>query len=952
MRPVKVLVTEEQLKEIFAPASTIICLDRDAAEIAAQRSDNVPATFHGGDQLSYVSYTSGSTGTPKGVAVSHRGVVRLVRGSNYGSFAETNVYLQQAPISFDASTWELFAPLLNGGRCVVLREQILSAVELRDAIERYQINSLWLTTSMFNAVVDEEVTVLAALQQVLLGGEVASVPHILHAVEQLPQTQLINCYGPTENTTFTSCYPIGKELGATASSIPIGPPIANTHVYILDQEMQPVPIGVAGELYIGGDGLARGYVSRPELTAEKFVPDPFSKKGGERLYRTGDLTRWLAGGEIEFIGRRDRQVKLRGFRIELGEVEAALKRIPQVREAVVDLNGKHSNASLAAYVVGDGLTEAEIRGSLQRQLPAYMLPGQVLVLERLPLKGQGKVNLEELRSLAESMERDDEGGPPVTVAEQTVAEIWGALLNLKNLGRDANFFALGGHSLIATQVMVRVQKATGVDLPLRALFENPTVSEFAAQIEAALQEGAASPAPPLVPVARDGEFPLSFAQQRLWFLDQLEPGQATYNVPAAMRVTGNLNLLALHQCLTEIVRRHEALRTAFAGVDGRPVATLTQASELRLRVIDLQQLEPDRREPEVLRLARAEADRPFDLGQPPLLRVTLLRLGQQEQVVLFTMHHITCDAWSIAQLMKEVTRLYEAYSRGNPSPLRDLAIQYGDYAVWQRQWLQGEVLDEKLTAWERQFGDNPPVVELPADTECNAGMPARAARQKLVLSQELTQELKALGQRESATMFMTMLAAFECVLHRYSGQVDMVVGTGIANRNRREIEELIGLFVNMLVVRTDLSGNPTFKQLLARVRRTTLAAFALEDLPFEKLVEAIQPERNVAGTALLKLTFWHQSVSLTSLSLEGLTFTPLELNNDSIYFDLMVELVEADEGFTIRLSYDTNQFKPETIARLLTDYEVLLRSVVEQPESRLLDIPILIQREKYAEGVR
>jgi acyl carrier protein len=543
--------------------------------------------------------------------------------------------------------------------------------------------------------------------------------------------------------------------------------------------------------------------------------------------------------------------------------------------------------------------------------------------------------------LHEVKQRKGEYVPPRTMVEEVVADIWANLLGLPRMSSHDNFFELGGHSLIATQVMVRVQKTTGVELPLRTLFENPTVAELAAQIEAALRKGRVSAAVPMVPVVRHGELPLSFAQQRLWILNQLEQGKATYNVPAAMRLTGELNLPALHQSLTEIVRRHEVLRTAFAEVDDRPVQKVVKTTELRLKLIDLQMVDPDRREQQVLRLAEAEADRPFDLTQPPLLRVTLVRLGTQEQVVLFTMHHIVCDAWSIALLMNEVMRLYDVYSRGNPSPLAELAIQYGDYAVWQRQWLEGEALDEKLTAWERQFGDTPPLLELPIDDGCKASLPARAARQKLVLSRELTRELRTLSQRENATLFMTMLAAFECLLHRYSGQVDMVVGTGVANRNRGEIEELIGFFINMLVVRTDLSGNPTFKQLLARVRRATLAAYMFEDLPFEKLVETIQPDRNVAATSLLKLAFWHQSVPMTPLSLEGLTFTPLELNNEMIYFDLMAEIVEGEEGFIIRLSYNTDQFKPETIAQLLTNYEALLQSVVEQPECRLLDIPLL-----------
>jgi non-ribosomal peptide synthetase component F len=563
-------------------------------------------------------------------------------------------------------------------------------------------------------------------------------------------------------------------------------------------------------------------------------------------------------------------------------------------------------------------------------------------LTRLPLTLNGKVDYRALPELKELSQRRGEYVAPRTVMEEVVADIWANLLTQERVSLHDNFFELGGHSLIATQVMVRVQKTTGVDLPLRVLFESATVAQLAAQIEAELRRGKVSSAPPIVPVARDGELPLSFAQQRLWFLDQLEPGKATYNCPSAMRLTGNPNLPALHQSLNEIVRRHEVLRTAFADVDGRPVPTVMKTSELGLKVLDLQMIDPDRREQEMLRLARAEADRPFALMQPPLLRVTLVRLDRQDQVVLFTMHHIVCDGWSIALLRKEVMRLYDVYSRGNPSPLAELAIQYSDYAVWQRRCLQGDELDEKLTAWERQFGDNPPLLELPVDDWRNPGTPARAALEKLVLSWELSQGLKALAQRESATVFMTMLAAFECLLHKYSGQVDMVVGTGIANRSRREIEELIGFFINMLVLRTDLSGNPTFKQVVARVREATLAAYMFEDLPFEQLVETLQPDRNVAGTSLLKLVFWHQNVPMTSFTLEGLTFTPLELNTEMIYFDLMVQVADGDEGFTIRLNYNTDQFNPETIARLLTQYEALLQSVVKQPELRLVDIPVFL----------
>jgi len=891
-------------------------------------------------EAAYVIYTSGSTGQPKGVKISQRALV------NYLSWCK-DVYVKDEEVSFalysslafDLTVTSIFTPLVTGNRLIIYGRA--DRFPVYSIVQDNLVGVLKLTPSHLALIKDLD-NRNSRVKRLIVGGESLSTELAAQVHQSFGgQVEILNEYGPTEATVGCMLYRFDPERDER-SAVPIGRPAANVQIYVLDEHLNPTPENVVGELFISGAGLADGYVNRAELTAQKFISNPFVP--GTRMYRSGDRARWLTNGELEYLGRGDEQIKYHGYRIELSEISSALNQHPQVRNSVVLLRKDHrgEDTLVAYYVARREIETAVLREFLQDYLIKETIPNVFMHLTRMPLTLNGKVDYRALPELQESKQSKGEYVAPRTVVEQVVAEIWSNLLGLPRVSLGDNFFELGGHSLIATQVMVRVQKTTGVELPLRTLFENPTVTQLADQIEAAMRKGSVSSAPPIVPVAHAGEWPLSFAQQRLWFLNQLEQGGATYNVPAAMRLTGKLNLPALHQCLTEIVRRHEVLRTAFADVDGRPVATLTPASELRLRVIDLQMIEPDQHEPQVLRLARAEADRPFALTQSPLLRVTLVQLDPREQVVLFTMHHIVCDAWSIALVMKEVMRLYDVYSRGNPSPLPELEIQYRDYAVWQQQWLQGEVLDDKLTAWERQFGDNPPLLELPVDDGLKASLPARAARQKLVLSRELTSELKALGQRENTTLFMTMLAAFECLLHRYSGQVDMVVGTGVANRNRREIEELIGFFINMLVVRTDLSGNPTFNQLLARVRRATLAAYMFEDLPFEKLVETIQPDRNVAATSLLKLSFWHQSVPMTSFSLEGLTFTPLELNNERIYFDLMAELVEGDEGFTVRLSYDTNQFTAETIAQLLTNYEALLQSVVEQPELRLLDIPIFL----------
>ena len=894
----------------------------------------------------YIIYTSGSTGQPKGVKISHRALV------NYLCWCQ-EVYVRNEEVSFalysslafDLTVTSIFTPLLTGNRLIIYGRSDQFAVQriVRDNL----VDVLKLTPSHLALIKDLD-NRHSRVKRLIVGGESLTTDLAAQIHESFGgQVEILNEYGPTEATVGCMIYRFDPARDRRPS-VPIGGPAANVQIYVLDEHLNPTPENVIGELFISGAGLADGYLKRPELTAERFIANPFVP--GRRMYRSGDRARWLASGAIEYLGRADEQVKYHGYRIELSEISSALNQHPQVRDSVVMMRKDHrgEDTLVAYYVARREIETPVLREFLGDYLIKETIPNVFLHLTRLPLTLNGKVDYRALPELQEAKQRKGEYVAPRTVVEEVVAEIWGNLLELERVSLEDNFFELGGHSLLATQVMVRVRKTTGVELPLRALFENPTVAKLAAQIEASLRRGTLSSLPPLVPVARDGELPLSFAQQRLWFLHQLEPGKATYNCPAAMLLTGDLNLPALHQTLNEIVRRHEVLRAAFADVDGRPVQTLTKTSELRLRVIDLEMIEPDRREQQVLRLARAEADRPFDLTRPPLLRVTLLRRGRQEQVVLFTMHHIVCDGWSIAVLMKELMRLYDAYSRGAPSPLPELEIQYSDYAEWQRQWLQGEVLDEKLTDWERQFGDDPPLLELPVDDGCTTGTPARAALQKLVLSRELTHELKALGQRESATMFMTMLAAFECLLHKYTGQVDMVVGTGIANRNRSEIEELIGFFVNMLVVRTDLSGNPTFMQVLARVREATLAAYMFEDLPFEKLVETLRPDRNVAGTSLLKLVFWHQSVPMNPFSLEGLTFTPLELNNEMIYFDFMVEIAEHEEGFTVRLNYNTNQFNPETIARLLTDYKALLQSVVEQPERRLLDVPVLLADAKPA----
>jgi len=720
-------------------------------------------------------------------------------------------------------------------------------------------------------------------------------------------------------------------------------------MHIVDDFLQPVPIGVAGDLHIGGVGLARGYLNRPDLTAEKFIPNPFSAEPGARLYKTGDRARYLSDGNIECLGRSDYQVKIRGFRIELGEIEVAVRQHPAVREAIVLARADASGEMrLLAYVVGErGLpTGSELRSFLKEKLPEYMVPAAFVPLDALPLTPNGKVNRHALPVPDRTRpELEKEFIAPRTPEEEIVAEVWSQVLGIERIGIYDNFFELGGHSLLATQVVSRMREAFGVEIPLRRLFEVPTVAGLAEGMEVARRSGRNLQAPAILPVPRDGDLLLSFAQQRLWFIDQLEPGNSAYNFPAAVRLKGPLNVVALEQSVNEIVKRHEALRTTFATVDGRPVQVIASTLTVRPPVVNLQELSESEREAEVRRLVIEEAQRPFNLARGPLLRITLLRLAEEEHVGLLTMHHIVSDGWSTGILIRELALLYEAFSCGRSSPLPELPIQYADFAHWQRQWLQDEVLETQLNYWKRELVDAP-LLELPTDHPRPAVQTFRGSQQSLLLPSTVGEGLKALSRQQGVTLFMTLLAAFKVLLHRYSSQDDLIVGTPIANRNRLEIEGLIGFFVNTLVVRSDLSGNPSFRELLQRVREVCLGAYAHQDLPFERLVEELHLERNLGRNPLFQVMFVLQNASMQTIVLPGLTLSPVEVDNGTAHFDLTLHIADTEQGLLETLSYNTDLFEADTITRMLGHFRTLLEEVVGNPESRLSDLPSLSGAER------
>src|ERR1051326_7745414 len=938
---VVVLLSEDELLGAVPDVAAPVLNVAELWSVLSGYSTSDPQLRVDPEQLAYVIYTSGSTGTPKGVAIPHRGVVRLVRENNFAEMNAEHTFLQLAPICFDASTFEIWGPLLNGGQLAIMSPRRPTLEELGQALKKYEVTTLWLTAGLFQALVEEHVEYLQPVRQLLAGGDVLSVEHVQKALRALPECRVINGYGPTETTTFACCYGM-TSAEQISGTVPIGGPIANTEVYVLDEECKPVAVGVAGELYIGGDGLARGYQGSAELTAERFVPHGYSKRGGERLYRTGDLVRWRADGGLEFQGRVDGQVKVRGYRIELGEVETVLQQHEGVSEAVVLVQqNEEGHKQLVAYVVRDeesALSVGELRDFVKARLPEYMVPGVYMWLEALPLTENGKVDRRALPEPDGSRpELEKQYVAPRTAVEEVLAAIWSEVLGVEKVGIEDNFFELGGHSLLATQVVSRVREAFRVELPLSEMFERATVRELAVAIEAGMRGDSEFVDEPIRVAPRSEALPLSFAQQRLWFLDQLEPGTATYNIPIGIRLSGQMNVGALEQSLSEVVRRHETLRTRFVSVDGAAQQVISAAEPVKLLVTELGGLAAAEQEKETIRLANEEAAQPFDLEHGPLWRGQLIRLNGAEHVLLFTMHHIISDGWSMGVLVREVSALYEAYMNGADSSLAELPIQYADFAVWQREYLQGAVLERQLQYWREQLAGAPPVLQLPADHPRPAIQTYRGAQAHVQFSPEVSAELKQLSQREGVTLFMTLLAVWHVLLWRYTGQNDVVVGTPIANRQRNEIEGLIGFFVNTLVLRTQLEGQETGRELLQRVRDICLEGYAHQDVPFEMLVEELRPERDMSHSPLFQVMLVLQNAPVDVMHWPGIEVSGIAVEHRTARFELNIGLGESEQGIVGTVEYNTDLFEAETIERLVSHYERLATALVadiEQPVSK------------------
>ncbi|WP_211445288.1 non-ribosomal peptide synthetase, partial [Collimonas humicola] len=939
----------QQVRASIAPELPL--LDLQAPSWAAYPEHNPDSSHLAPSDLAYVIYTSGSTGKPKGVMNEHRGVVnRMLWMQQAYGLQRDDVVLQKTPFSFDVSVWEFFWPLMTGAKLVMAKpEGHKDPAYLSELIRAAGVTTLHFVPSMLQVFAAHgQAAACRSIVRVMCSGEAlpASLAQNFHAL--LPHAQLHNLYGPTEaavDVTAWTCV-----AGDARSAIPIGKPIANTSIYVLDALGEPVPLGVAGELHIGGVQVARGYLNQPELSAQRFIADRFSQVPGARLYKTGDLARWQADGNLLYQGRNDFQVKIRGFRIELGEIEAQLAMHAAIREAVViareDIPGEKR---LVAYFVRSCVDKDEVdaeilRAHLSVNLPDYMVPAAYVALAALPLTANGKLDRKNLPAPDGAAYAANEYAAPLGETEIALAAIWSELLKIERVGRHDNFFSLGGHSLLAVQMISRLRQAFGVEVALSAVFMHPFLADFAAGLS-----GSDTGIRPLITSASGAEREqLSFAQQRLWFLEQMGEVRQAYHVPLALQLRGELDRVALVQALERLVFRHEALRTSFAAAEGSDAIQRVKAADLsHFQLLEHDLRHHPERDAERERLIAEEAAAPFDLAQGPLIRGRLLQETRTRHTLLITMHHIVSDGWSIAVLLNEISALYSAYRQGEHDPLPPLAVQYPDYAAWQRRWMSGAVLEQQTAYWKENLAGAPSLLELPTDYSRPLQQDYAGAWVATALDQELTKKLKTLSHRHGSTLHMTLLSSWALLLGRLAGQDDVVIGTPTANRSQQEVEGLIGFFVNTLALRIHLPEKATVGTLLEHVKQQSLAAQQHQDIPFEQVVEHTHPVRSMAHSPLFQVMFAWQNAPQGKLQLPGLELTHLPYKQVTAKFDLTLSLEESGDVIAGVLEYATALFERSTVERYLGYWQCLLQAMVGDDSRQIADLPLMSAAERH-----
>ncbi|MDB4951685.1 MAG: tycC3 [Gemmatimonadetes bacterium] len=937
-----VLTQQRAAATLPSTEAHIVAVDADAeAERIAAESAETPRSAATASNAAYAIYTSGSTGQPKGVVIEHRSTVTLLHWlrETVGDDERRRV-LGSTSISFDVSVAEIFGTLCWGGT-LVLVENALSLAELGE--------EAGITLAGMVPSAARELLRMGAIPSTVRSFNLAGEPlpdAVADGLYALGTVDMVrNLYGPTEDTTYSTWSTVGR-----GERVHIGRPVANTQAYVLDDGLQPVPVGVPGELYLAGEGVSRGYLNRPGMTADRYVPNPFAAAGGARMYRVGDRVRFRADGTLEYLGRVDHQVKIRGFRVETGEVEAALAAHSAVREAAVAArDAGDGDWSLAAYVVpseGHAFDAAELRAHLRSLLPDHMVPSAFMAMDALPQTASGKVDRRALPAVVRDAFAAEAFVAPRTPTERAVAVLYGELLSARGVGAEADFFALGGHSLLATRLVSRVRAELGVELPVRAVFEAPSVHALAARIDAAAGNADEVDAGMAGAAAGLEQVPLSFAQERLWFLDQMEPGAAAFNLPITLRLRGALDADALRRALGEITRRHAVLRAVFGEAGGRPVQRFSPAGQMPLPREDLSSLDPGAREAEIVRLVRAEAVRPFDLAAGPLFRAALVRVSELDHVLLLNMHHAVSDGWSFGILVGEMTALYEAFAAARPSPLPELPVGYADFAVWQRARLSGDALGAQVEFWRRTLGGAPALLELPTDRPRPPVQTYCGATRGIALPADLSERLAAMARAEGATPFMALMAAFQALMGRYGGQPDVVVGTPVAGRNHAQTEGLIGFFVNTLPIRGDLRGEPSFRQLLRRTREATLDAYAHQDLPFEKLVAELAPERSLSHAPVFQVMLALHNLPGGALRLGGLAIEQVAADEAAAKYDLAFTFEESGGTLHGSAQYNVDLFDGATVDRMARHFALLLDGALANPDRPLSRIPLMDDAER------
>ena len=940
------LLTDASLQENLDFRGTKILLD-SAWPIIANEPEMAPQNDVTPEHLAYVIYTSGTTGLPKGSMIPHRSIPGFMVGNQVMHLSSPLIHLQHSSRSWDALTLELWPALLYGGCCVLYPGDHPTLDQLAEIIHEHNVQTVWITASLFNTIINTQPEVLLGVEQVLCGGEALSLKHIQRALECLPGTHIVNGYGPSECTVFATGYSLESLHDTNWTSVPIGYALGDRQVYLVDTLTQLVPIGVPGELVIGGPSVPRGYLGRATLTAEKFIPDPFSAQLGARLYRTGDLARYRPDGALEYLGRLDQQVKIRGFRIELAEIEMALAEHPAVRDVVVMVReDQPADKQLVAYLIAQPShshpSVPELRARLRTTLPEYMLPAAFLWLTAFPLSPNGKLDRQALPAPSEWEEESDDLQGPQTPTEEMLVHIWMEVLGRRQIGRQTHFFESGGHSLLVTQMLARLRRKVQIEIPVQLVFNHPRLAELAAQLDQ-LRQGndTIHMLPAIVHQESRTEHPLSFAQQRLWFLSQLEPDNPFYNIARAYSIHGHVRISALEASLQILVQRHESLRSIVSVTDGVPQLHVHPKAPTTLSVIDLREVPASSRREAASKFLHQEAAIPFDLNEGPLFRFHLLWVQEDEYILIVTLHHLIADGWSLEVFQRELVTLYSAQDSSRASILPPLPIQYQDYVRWQQGWLQGEMLEQQKRYWQEQLQGSTGLLTLPTDHPRPPIQSFHGAEVHWSISSSLRERLKEVSQQQGVTFYMLLLAAFAALLMRYSGQEDLVIGTAVANRNEPELEDLIGFFVNTLAIRLYPRADESFQDFLVQVRQSMLQAQDHHDLPFEKLVEVLKPERSLSHNPLFQVAFALWSSSDLPMMLDDAMLTVHEINNGTTKQDLMLNILDTADELLARWEYNTDIFERDTILRIARNFQMLLEGLVAHTEQVLAMLPLI-----------